>query len=168
MLTYLPLPDLEGSINCLDTDTLRRQCLDSVSLLDCLSGFNPLWQQHPAYRMWWGFSPMLCCYAHIAHDRHLRRTGSRLLSWYELQETVRRRPALMGTPVVPPWMGDIRLCVSHQSNLVRIDPERYGSLWPKIKPSPVWCWPWVERVPFPESADKYFLVVHFSLSCEEP
>lgn len=163
MQTYLPLPELEGSFLCLDDLTLRQQCLDAVRLLDCLVGYDPCWTRHPAFRMWYGFEQMLCCYAHMAHDFHLRRltTHSQLFSWFMLQETVRRRPDLMGTPAVPPWWNDRRLHTSHQSNLVRKNPAHYGPIFPKTKPSPVWCWPWVEK-----RAGTF--VVHVSITCEEP
>ncbi|MGI8613947.1 MAG: hypothetical protein ACR2KL_08425 [Nocardioidaceae bacterium] len=43
--------------------------------------------------------------------------------------------------VDPPWLGDAELHRSHQSNLIRKDPTRYGPLFPGVPDDLPDVWP---------------------------
>lgn len=54
----------------------------------------------------------------------------------------RTHPAeLMWKGVDPPWLGDAELHRSHQSNLIRKDPTRYGPLFPGVPDDLPDVWP---------------------------
>lgn len=44
-------------------------------------------------------------------------------------------------PVMPPWLGESEFHRSHQSNLIRKDPEFYGPRFPGVPDDLEYVWP---------------------------
>jgi hypothetical protein len=56
--------------------------------------------------------------------------------------TVVRSQAELGTAgALPPWLGDPAFHRSHQSSLLRKDPEHYGPLFPGVATDLEYVWP---------------------------
>ena len=55
--------------------------------------------------------------------------------------TVRSQTELAETGALPPWLGDPEFHRSHQSSLLRKDPEHYGPLFPGVPDDLDYVWP---------------------------
>lgn len=58
MQVFLPYPDLQASVQCLDPKRLGNQVYR-----ECLTLVRGGWSNHPASRMWKGYEYALCRYA---------------------------------------------------------------------------------------------------------
>ena len=54
---------------------------------------------------------------------------------------IRTQPELAAAGALPPWLGDDRFHVSHQSSLVRKDPEFYAPRFPGVPDDLPYHWP---------------------------
>jgi hypothetical protein len=55
--------------------------------------------------------------------------------------TVRSQAELAEAGALPPWLGDPDFHLSHQSALVRKDPDFYGPLFPGVPDDLEYVWP---------------------------
>lgn len=137
MQTFLPYPDLDKSIRCLDGKRLGNQVYrEGMTLL------RGKWPNHPASKMWRGYKFALCEYL-IAGVDELAERGYAYYTrpWcVELYET---REELQYTTVfeLPPWFGHEPLHASHRANLLRKDPSFYSRYGWKERPAKDYCWP---------------------------
>jgi hypothetical protein len=146
--TFLPYADFERSARALDRKRLGKQRVETIQVIRALTKPDYGWQNHPAVLMWKGFEEALgrygfaCCEAWtelgfgdtcaltIATD--LRAAGINI---------VRSQPELAAADALPPWLGDEALHRSHQSALVRKDPEHYRTLFPDVPDVVAYVWP---------------------------
>jgi len=146
MQTFLPYPSFAQSVRALDPPRLGKQRVEALQLQRALTVPGYAWRNHPAAKMWLGYLPALTRYALEAAD-----------AWVELghADTVREQvlafaPEIDGIPQdqldLPPWVGDEDFHRSHQSNLIRKDPERYGALFAGVPPDLPYRWPSGEAV----------------------
>jgi hypothetical protein len=56
-------------------------------------------------------------------------------------DTVRSQSELAAADALPPWLGDDELHRSHQSALVRKDPDHYRPLFPDVPDDLPYVWP---------------------------
>jgi hypothetical protein len=144
MQTFLPLPDVEKSLVCLDyrrlgkqrvetkqliksmvledpsllqhlhADAVRR-LVDNGSIHDLVGGIKG-WVNHPAREMWRGHIGALAIY----HD-------CSIIAW-KARGYKNNMPFLSapGKHKMPVWFGDEEFHASHRSNLLRKDPIWYG------------------------------------------
>lgn len=152
MQTFLPYASFEESAKCLDLNRLNKQRSEALTILTIFlfeglmeSGSIPkeriYWANHPATRMWRGYTHALGLYG-IAickewFDRgYQENTGRKILNVSGLY--------LLDDPSsvkMPPWFGDERLHISHRSNLLRKKEayyRRYG--WEEPTDLP-YLWP---------------------------
>jgi hypothetical protein len=54
---------------------------------------------------------------------------------------VRPQAELAAADALPPWLGDPEFHRSHQSSLVRKDPEHYGVMFPGVPDDLEYHWP---------------------------
>lgn len=148
MQTFLPYPDFAASAGALDQKRLGKQRVETIQVVRALTVPGYGWANHPATLMWRGFEEALgrygfacceawtelgfgdTCAATIAAD--LRRAGV---------VSVRRQHELTEAGAVPPWLGDPDLHRSHQSALVRKDPEFYRRRFPDVPDDLPYLWP---------------------------
>ena len=106
------------------------------------------WKSHPAVLMWKGYEEALGRYGLVMCE-----------VWLELgfgdtcAATIRADLATYGVPhlrteaeladagALPPWLFDEAVRESHQSALVRKDPEFYRARFPDVRPDLEYVWP---------------------------
>lgn len=159
MQTFLPYPDFDESARVLDDKRLGKQRVENLQIMSVLErhrvtgmystgkyrveAFDPRgWVNHPAVRMWRGHECSLLVYQAAICDEWTRRG---------FQDTCMKKTAAIhqarcneGWEFLgehPSWFGDEALHLSHRSNLVRKDPERYGPMFPDVRSDLEYVWP---------------------------
>jgi hypothetical protein len=146
--TFLPYPDFEASARALDQKRLGKQRVETIQVVRALTVADYGWANHPAALMWKGYEEALgrygfaccevwlelgfgdTCATTIATD--LRAAGV---------TAVRTQAELADADALPPWLGDADLHRSHQSALVRKDPEFYRPRFPDAPDDLPYVWP---------------------------
>lgn len=116
MQTFLPYPDFQKSAECLDYRRLGKQRTEAKQLLQTIYGVRKKgWNNHPALKMWLGYTEALWAYYNSVVIEWERRNYKNIL--------------LMSVKVDdfdhPPWFGDEKFHRSHRGNLLRKKPEWY-------------------------------------------
>jgi hypothetical protein len=148
MQTFLPYPDFERSARVLDAKRLGKQRVECIQVLRGLTRSDYGWRHHPAVLMWGGFPEALGRYAftmcEVWVERGFADTCAATIG-VDLLETgvrhVRSQAELEAAGRLPPWLGDPAFHRSHQSALVRKDPELYGPLFPGVPGDLEYVWP---------------------------
>lgn len=138
--TFLPSPDFAESARVLDRQRLGKQRVEVIQLLKANMGMTKGWRNHPAAVMWRGHELALTMYG-IAVCREWRHRGYK--DNCELQISL-LRAALEDegkTYDMPSWLGMDSLHQSHQSNLLRKDPEFYSQYNWQVDDSLPYVWP---------------------------
>ena len=133
MQTFLPSFVYEYSAQALDSKRLNKQVLEGYQIMKILSGASETgaWRNHPAVLMWRG------------HEEALNQYGREMcLEWIArgYNDSMLERFVCVGDPDLPSWLGDTRLHLSHQSNLIRKDPEYYGAKFPNVSADLPYYW----------------------------
>ena len=125
MQTFLPYPDFQKSLECLDYRRFGKQRLETKTLL------NGGWPNHPASKMWRGYGDALRRYLYL-----------NILEWIGRGYNNTMEIVKIGEPeVYPPWFGDPAFHASHRSNLLRKNPEWYGQFGWTESPGLPYVWP---------------------------
>ena len=154
MQTFLPHSDFARSVAALDNKRLGKQRVETLQIFAVLVGYRwnrtgtepvieayepKAWRNHPAVLGWVGFEAGLLAYQEATCREWTRRgfADSCLASTTALFEAsdrpaARRRPA---------WTIDPAVHRSHQSNLIRKDPEFYLPLFPGVPADLDYLWP---------------------------
>ena len=118
--TFLPSPSFTESAKLLDTKRLGKQRVEAWQILQASLGKTKGWVNHPATKMWRGYEKKLCEYGIAICDEWIARG---------FKDTMRDRFIALYSDLPdcddPVWLGDPLLHESHQSNLVRKDPDHY-------------------------------------------
>ncbi|GAA5124020.1 hypothetical protein GCM10023339_44890 [Alloalcanivorax gelatiniphagus] len=148
MQTFLPYPDFEESARALDQKRLGKQRVEAIQVVRALTVPDYAWRNHPAALMWRGFEEALgrygfacceawlglgygdTCAATIATDLRAAGVG-----------VVRTQAELAEAGALPPWLGDPEFHRSHQSALVRKDPDFYRPRFPDVPDDIPYLWP---------------------------
>ena len=134
MQTFLPFPSFTDSARVLDRARLGKQRVECLQVLRAVTIPTYGWRNHPAAKMWRGFVPALAEYSLAVTDEWIAQGHA---------DTV--RPQLLEfvgeSLVMPPWLGDSDFHRSHQSNLVRKDPEFYRPIFPGVPDDLPYVWP---------------------------
>ncbi len=148
MQTFLPSSDFDAAARALDTKRLGKQRVEVIQIVRALTTPGYGWASHPAVLMWKGYEEALgryglvvcevwvergfgdTCAATIAAD--LRQVGVTSIRSYE---------QLAAADALPAWLFDPALLRSHQSALVRKDPEHYSALFPGVPGDLPYLWP---------------------------
>lgn len=121
MQTFLPYQDFRKSLECLDNKRLGKQRVEAKQLLNIVMGVNKSkgWTNHPAAKMWRGYPKALAIYYNTCLEVWEERGFKNI--------KLTKIPIIMHslTPF-PEWFGDPDFHASHQSNLLRKNPEHYG------------------------------------------
>ena len=134
MQTFLPYPDFIDTTKILDNKRLGKQRVEAFQILKALRGDyskTGAWENHPATRMWRGYSPALTLYMNTCIEEWCHRGFNNTMKSMKVAEDL----------VLPPWLGDSDFHASHRSNLLRKDPEFYGEYsWSESNELP-YVWP---------------------------
>jgi hypothetical protein len=148
MQTFLPFPDFEQSARALDDRRLGKQRVECIQIVRALTRPDYGWRNHPAVLMWKGYEEALGRYAftmcEVWTERGRADTCAATLTT-DLREagvsTVRSQDELARAGALPPWLGDESFHRSHQSSLLRKDPEHYSERFPGVPPDLEYVWP---------------------------
>ena len=137
MQTFLPYPDFRQSAAALDTPRLGKQRVEALQTLRALVIPEYGWQSHPAIRMWMGHVPALTMYGLAMVDEWTKR-GFADNTRDNIREFAPQaaHPDYAAKILLPPWLGDPELHLSHRSNLIRKDPRFYEEVFPGTEHGP--------------------------------
>ena len=118
MQKFLPYPDFQQSVECLDYKRLGKQRVEAFQILNILTGQTKKkgWVNHPAVLMWKGFENALKDYYNKCVDEWIKRGYNNTMVKYTIS----------GQIIYPPWFGNTAFHSSHRSNLLRKDAEYYS------------------------------------------
>jgi hypothetical protein len=135
MQTFLPFPSFAASAEVLDYRRLGKQRVETWQILRALAGETRGWVSHPASKMWRGHETALVEYGVKICEEWIQRGYKDTM----LDRFVQMRTG--ETVAMPAWFGDPEFHRSHQSNLVRKNPEYYEPLFPDVPPDLEYIWP---------------------------
>ncbi len=149
--TFLPYPDFLASAKVLDQKRLGKQRVETVQVLRGLITPGYGWRHHPAVKMWRGYEEGLIRYGldvaavWTATGRADTTVATLLADWGRGPE-IRTQEVLAQAGELPPWLGDEDVHRSHQSALLRKDPELYRPLFgPEVPDDLPYVWPVSDR-----------------------
>lgn len=139
MQTFLPFPDFKKTAQTLDWRRLGKQRVECWQILRTLLGESQGWRNHPAVLMWKGYEVALCYYGLTICQEWINMG-------YKDTMTARFRDMLSNLPEdqfyeAPSWLGQQDFHESHQSNLIRKDPDYYSARFPGTPDNLPYIWP---------------------------
>jgi hypothetical protein len=148
MQTFLPYADFERSARTLDAKRLGKQRVEVIQIVRALTVPGYAWSSHPAVLMWKGYEEALGRYGltmcevwlELGFGDTCAATIAADLAAFGIPE-IRSEADLAAAGAVPPWLFDVAVQESHQSALVRKDPEFYRRLFPDVRPDIDYVWP---------------------------
>ncbi|TQM82982.1 hypothetical protein FHX81_5395 [Saccharothrix saharensis] len=144
MQTFLPRATFAASAATLDSRRLGKQRVETLQILRALVWPDYGWKRHPAVLMWRGFTPALVAYGVAVCDEWRRRGHRDGLRATLLDFTGGDEPSwswCLAEGLLPPWLGDDDLHLSHRSALLRKDPDHYRPLFPDVPDDLDYFWP---------------------------
>jgi hypothetical protein len=145
MQTFLPYPSYIRSARVLDRQRLGKQRVEVKQILSALRKPHYGWKNHPAVRMWMGYEYALVSYGVEMCDEWIKRgyKDSLLDEFREIRLQIHNEILLRDKTLIfyPKWLNDKRLTRSHQSNLIRKDPDYYRDLFPGVPDNIPYWWP---------------------------
>ena len=146
--TFLPYPDFERSARALDGKRLGKQRVECLQVVRGLTVAGYGWRHHPAVKMWRGHLEALgrytltCCEVWTEGGRADTCATTVVVDLAAAGvERVRSQDELADVDALPRWLGDPDFHRSHQSALLRKDPEFYGPLFGDVPPDLDYVWP---------------------------
>jgi hypothetical protein len=141
MQTFLPFECFQSSAKVLDQKRLGKQRVEVLQLLNAISKIKnkePVrgWKNHPCTRMWKDYSNALVFYGVAICTEWINRCYNdtcldKINFHYNEKEPM----------VIPKWLGNPDLHLSHKSNLIQKDPFFYGNMWPNVPNNLEYVWP---------------------------
>ena len=148
MQTFLPYADFEPTARVLDRKRLGKQRVECLQVLRGLTVEGYGWRHHPAVKMWRGREEALGRYAFTCCEVWLESGFGDTCAASIGQELavigiaqVRSQAQLRRSRALPSWLGDEDFHRSHQSALVRKDPDFYGPRFPGVPDDLPDVWP---------------------------
>jgi hypothetical protein len=90
--------------------------------------------------MWRGYEPALVKYI-LAMCKEWTGKGYKDTCAEKVLAKVTEAGIDLTTFVIPEWLNDPNVMISHRSNLVRKLPEHYGAMWPEVPNDLPYKWP---------------------------
>jgi hypothetical protein len=148
MQTFVPYADFEASARALDAKRLGKQRVEVIQIVRALTVPGYAWSQHPAVLMWKGYEEALGRYGltmcevwlELGFGDTCAATIAADLAAFGVPQ-IRSEAELAAAGALPPWLFDAAVQESHQSALVRKDPEFYRKLFPDVRPDLDYVWP---------------------------
>ncbi|GIV01619.1 MAG: hypothetical protein KatS3mg015_0449 [Fimbriimonadales bacterium] len=141
MQVFVPYPDIEKSVQCLDDRRLFKQALEAIQLLGVILDLPKAdgtkrtgWRNHPATLQWSRWPGALYRYTEAA----LREAERRGMKTDGLRTLLARIPKPRDRKL-PSWWGDEKVHSSHRARLLQKDFEFYSRYkWPEAKAKDLW------------------------------
>jgi hypothetical protein len=146
--TFLPYSDFERTARVLDTKRLGKQRVEVIQVIRALTVPGYGWASHPAALMWRGHLEALGRYGFTMcevwteggfGDSCAATIGSDLAA--DGVTEIRSYAQLVAEGGLPDWLFDPELQRSHQSALVRKNPEHYRKYFPDVPADLEYVWP---------------------------
>lgn len=156
MQTFLPFHDFSQTAQCLDQKRLGKQRVETKQILETLLNIrikfdgtniihlepsaNKAWQNHPAILMWKNYEFCLAYYGIVICNHWINHYGfkdsCKPCFSYMIQSFVTKKDL-----VFPSWLGNQDFHKSHQSNLLRKNPDHYTKFFPDVPHDLPYIWP---------------------------
>jgi hypothetical protein len=161
MQTFLPVADFEQSARLLDSPRLGKQRVETLQVLRALELPDYGWASHPVVTMWRGRTAALVAYGlamvRVWRERGFADSTETLIAEFAPDVVGRPQAELAAEGLLPSWVGDPALHLSHRSNLLAKDPGFYrGRFTELFGPEPddlPYLWPGADEVPPPTPPD---------------
>lgn len=138
MQTFLPYDSYQKSAKVLDRQRLGKQRVETIQILNALTDPGYGWQNHPAVTMWRGYEFELGLYGIAICEEWISRGYKDTC----LDKIIAKIDDIENVNLdVPPWVGYDSFHLSHQSNLVRKNPEFYKPVFGNIPDNLKYVWP---------------------------
>jgi Pyrimidine dimer DNA glycosylase len=149
--TFLPYRDFARSAQVLDQARLGKQRVETLQVLRALELPEYGWHSHPVVTMWRGRTPALVAYG-LACVRAWRALGhadstEELIGEFAPDVVGATQEELGDAGLLPSWLGDGALHLSHRSSLVRKDPAHYRPVFGDVPDDLPYVWPPADDVP---------------------
>ncbi len=148
MQTFTPYSDFEATARALDTKRLGKQRVETIQILRALTVPGYAWASHPAVLMWKGYEEALGRYGLTMCEVWTERGFGDTCASTIIQDlrtfgidSIRDVGELAAAGALPGWLFDPELLRSHQSALVRKDPEHYRQWFPDVPDDLDYVWP---------------------------
>lgn len=141
MQTFLPISNVEESLQCLDVRRLGKQRVEAFQIHRALqqrkAKESAAWINHPAVIMWVDYEEYLKHYFNCSlHEWERRGYHNVKLVPFQIDESKLE---------VPWWFGNQEVHASHRANLLRKNAQWYGQFgWSEI-PAKGYCWPTLDH-----------------------
>ena len=155
MQTFLPVADFEDGARLLDSPRLGKQRVESLQILRALELPDYGWVSHPVVRMWRGRTPALVAYGlamvRVWRERGFADTTETLIGEFAPEVIGISQADLAAAGLLPSWVGNEALHLSHRSNLIAKDPDHYRARFTELfgaEPDDLpYVWPEPDDVP---------------------
>jgi hypothetical protein len=153
MQTFLPYRDFARSAEVLDSPRLGKQRVETLQVLRALELGEYGWRDHPVVRMWRGRSPALVVYG-LEVVRAWQARGHADSTYDMIAEFApgvehATQIDLAARGLLPGWLGDGGIHLSHRSALVRKDPGFYRPVFGDVPDDLPYHWPDPDPLPPP-------------------
>ena len=141
MQTFLPYECFQSSAKVLDQKRLGKQRVEVLQLLNSTKKINnnePVrgWKNHPCRKMWHNYQNALVLYGLAICTEWISRGYNDTCLEKILAHHNSNEPTVM-----PEWLGNEQLHLSHRSMLIQKDPHHYVSYWPTVPRNLEYIWP---------------------------
>jgi Pyrimidine dimer DNA glycosylase len=145
MQTFLPYRDFERSAAVLDPARLGKQRVETLQVLRAIVLPDYGWRHHPAVTMWRGRVPALVRYGLACVDAWTAAgradTTRQQITEFAPEVVGRSQHELADAGLLPRWIGDGAVHLSHRSALVRKDPGYYRRVFGDVPADLPYVWP---------------------------
>jgi hypothetical protein len=147
--TFLPFADFVESALVLDSRRLGKQRVEALQIIRALTRETYGWKHHPVVKMWAGHEEALAAYALAMCEEWGRRGFADTVADTVRNDVrvagvdlIRSQPELARAGLLPPWLGDDTLHLSHRAALVRKEPTHYRPLFDDVVDDQIpYVWP---------------------------
>jgi hypothetical protein len=151
MQTFLPVADFTESARLLDNPRLGKQRVECLQVLRALELPDYGWANHPVVTMWRGHTAGLVVYSlamvRVWRERGFADTTEALIAEFAPDAAAMTQAEAAAAGLLPSWVGDEALHLSHRSNLLAKDPGFYRARFPGDPDDLPYVWPGPDDVP---------------------
>ena len=151
MQTFLPVADFTESARLLDSPRLGKQRVECLQVLRALELPDYGWANHPVVTMWRGYTAGLVVYSlamvRVWRERGFADSTETLIAEFAPDAAAMTQAEAAAAGLLPSWVGDEELHLSHRANLLAKDPEFYRSRFPGDPDDLSYRWPGADDVP---------------------